>query len=158
MKKLLILSLLLVLMLSGCAEHPVASAAGDFTFYPPEGYSIEDITDINCTILRETDSTVVGGIEVTTLSRKSLTRKNDNSIILYLQDEFHKTLDVEFILERWNDGDPIVIVHLRKHEDSNSETMFSHIFYEKDSRIYHIWLNEDTAGEEAASDFLKVLE
>lgn len=158
MKKLLSLSLLLVLMLSGCAEHPVASAAGDFTFYPPEGYSIEDVTDINCTILREEDSTVVGGMEVTTLTRTALTRKKDNSIILYLQDEFHQTKDVEYILERWNDSLPLVIVHLRKHEDSNSETMFSHIFYEKDSRIYHIWLNEDMAGEEAADAFLKVLE
>lgn len=158
MKKLLTLVLATIFILCGCAENPVASAAGDFTFYPPVGYFIEDITDLNCTIVRDEDFTVVGGIEVTTLSHKSLTRKNDNSIILYLQDEFHKTLDVEYILERWNDGVPMVIVHLRKHEDSHSETMFSHIFFLKDDWVYHLWLNEDVAGEEAADAFLKVLE
>ena len=156
MKKLLIFSLILVLALSGCAEHPVAPAAGDFTFDLPEGYSIAEITDLNCSILRDADSAVCGGIEVTTLSPKSLTEKHAKSIMQHLQEEFHKTNNIEFITSHWGDEHPVVTVHLRKHEDDGSQKMYYHFFFEKDSRVYHLWVDEDVAGEDDANDFICV--
>ena len=78
--------------------------------------------------------------------------------MLYLQDDFHKTNNVEYITSHWGDANPIVTVHLRKYEVDDTQTMFSHIFFSKDSRVYHIWLNEDIAGEDAAEAFISVLQ
>ena len=156
MKKLFIFPLILVLVLSGCAEHPVAPAAVDFTFDLPEGYSIAEITDLNCTILRDADGAVCGGIEVTTLSPKSLTEKHAKSIMQHLQEEFHKTNNIEFITSHCGEEHPAVTVHLRKHEDDGSQKMYYHIFFEKESRVYHLWVDEDVAGEDDANDFICV--
>ena len=156
MKRLLVFCLLLI-MLAGCSNPPYDSAVGEFSFYLPEGYSIEDISDLNCAIVREDDSAVVGGIELTALKRRSLISDRDNSIILYLQDQFHKTRNVEYILQQWNESTPLITLHLRKYEDEDTQIMFSHIFFLKEDWVYHLWLKEDIAGEEAASQFLEVL-
>ena len=157
MKKLLILSVLLMLTLCGCSEIPYDSAVGDFTFYPPEGYSIEDISDLNCTIVRDADSAVVGGIELTAMKRTVLTEKHAKTILLYLQEEFHKTYNIEYITSHWGKENPLVSVHLRKYEPDDTQHMYTHIFYRKDSWVYHLWLNEDVSGEEAAGEFMEVL-
>ena len=75
MKRAWIFSLILVFILSGCAEHPVAPAAGDFTLTPPDGYVIDNITDLNCTLVQQEDASVVGGMEVTAMSLKALMPK-----------------------------------------------------------------------------------
>ena len=156
MKRLLVFCLLLI-MLAGCSNPPYDSAVGDFSFYLPEGYSIEDVSDLNCAIIREDNSAVVGGIELTALKRRSLISDRDNSIILYLQDQFHKTRNMEYILQQWNVSTPLITLHLRKYEDEDTQTMFSHIFFLKEDWVYHLWLKEDIAGEEAVSQFLEVL-
>jgi len=153
---MLLFALLLAFLLAGCAEHPVAPAAGDFTFSLPEGYSTADITDLNCAIVRDEDGAVCGGIEVTTLSPKSLTEKHAKSIMQHLQEEFHKTNNIEFITSHWGEEHPVVTVHLRKHEDDGSQKMYYHIFFEKESRVYHLWVDEDVAGEDDANDFICV--
>ena len=157
MKKLLILYLLLLLTLCGCSEPPYSSAVGDFTFYPPEGYSIEEITDLNCVLVRDADSTVVGGIELTAMKRKVLTEDHAKTILHYLQEDFHKTYNVEYITSHWGSGNPLVSVHLRKYEQDETQTMYTHIFYRRDSWVYHLWLNEEIAGESAAGEFMDVL-
>ena len=163
MKKLFVICLLLVLVLSGCASPATGSGAdyetivpeaGDFTFELPEGYSVEDITDFSCTILRDEDAAAVGGIEVTPLTQKALTEDKAKSILLYLQNDFHQTNDVEYITSHWTEGDPMVTVHLRKHSEDGSESMYSHIFFEQDSFVYHLWLDEDVAGEYVADEFI----
>ena len=157
MKKLLITCVILILTLCGCSEPPYSSAVGDFTFYPPEGYSIEAVTDLNCVLVRDADSTVVGGIELTAMKRKVLTEDHAKAILLYLQEEFHQTCNVEYITSRWGSQNPLVSVHLRKYEQDDTQTMYTHIFYRKDSWVYHLWLNEEIAGEEAAGEFMDVL-
>lgn len=156
MKKLLILCLLLTVLLCGCAEHPVAPVAGDFTFDLPEGYSIANITDKYCSIVTDMEEAVAGGIEVTVLNVKALTEKHAKKIMQHLQEEFHKTNNVEFITSHWGDDDPIVTVHLRKHEDDGTQRMYYHIFFEEDSRVYHLWVDEDVTGEDNANDFICV--
>ena len=157
MKKLLAFCLILITILSGCANPPFESAVGDFSFCPPEGYAIEDISDLNCMLVRESDMAAVGGVELTPLKQKALTSRRDNSIMAYLQEQFHKTNNVEFLLQRWNEGNPMVTVHLRKYADNNTQTMYSHIFFQKDGWVYHLWLDESIAGEAAADAFLKAL-
>ena len=157
MKKLLISCVLLLVTLCGCSEPPYSSAVGDFTFFPPAGYSITDISDLNCVIVRDSDSVVVGGIELTALKRKALTEDHTTSIMRYLQEEFHQTNNVEYITSHWGSQNPLVTVHLRKYEQDDTQSMYTHIFYRRDSWVYHLWLKEDIAGEEASGVFLEVL-
>ena len=157
MKKLLILCIMFILILCGCSEPPYSSAVGDFTFYPPEGYSIEEITDLNCVLVRDADSAAVGGIELTAMKKKVLTENHAETIMRYLQEDFHQTYNVEYITSHRGSDNPLVSVHLRKYEQDDTQTMYTHIFYRKDSWVYHLWLNENIAGEEAASQFLEVL-
>lgn len=156
MKKLFLLSLVLVLILCSCAEHPVAPVAGDFTFDMPKGYSTANITDLNCSIVRDEDAVVAGRIEVTVLNVKALTEKHAESIMLYLQEEFHETNNVEFVTSHWGEDNPIVTVHLRKHEEDGTQHMYYHIFFEEDSRVYHLWVDEAVTGEDDANDFICV--
>ena len=102
MKKSISLLLMLILVLSGCntsAEPPetVVPAPADFSFTLPEGYSIAYVEEYCCSILRDTDCIVVGGMEVTSLSRKALTEDSSDSVLYYLQNSFHKTNNVEFV-------------------------------------------------------------
>ena len=162
MKKLFVICLLLVLVLSGCGSPAASDASyetlvpevGDFTFALPEGYSVADIEDFACTILRDEDGAAVGGMEVTALTQNALTEDKAKSILLYLQKDFHKTNDVEYITSHWTEGDPMVTVHLRKHGEDGSETMYSHIFFQHGSNVYHLWLDENVAGEYVADEFI----
>ena len=72
MKKYLVLILLFMLILSGCSDKTIVPAAGDFSFDLPDGYSVTNTTDKNCSIVRDEDEVVVGGIEVTALKCKDV--------------------------------------------------------------------------------------
>ena len=70
--KRVIAAAVLAVILCGCAGRTVEPEKGDFSFDLPDGYAVSNVTDKNCSIVRQEDSTVVGGIEVTGLKRGDL--------------------------------------------------------------------------------------
>lgn len=162
MMKVLIVSLILVLVLSGCANETaipetVVPDPADFSFSLPEGYSIAYAEDFCCSIQRDEDCVAVGGIEVTSLSRKALTEEDSDSVLYYLQNSFHQTNNVEFITFHWGNGDPIKSVNMRVHREDSTQNMFSHYFFEWDTWVYHLWLDTDILGDAQPNDFLSAV-
>ena len=158
MKKLTVLCLILILILSGCRnETPVLDTA-DFTFPMPEGYTVAYIEDLSCSILRERDCVAVGGMEVVPLTRKNLTQKSNTAILEYLQTCFHQTNNVEFIASTYNDNTfPVVAVNMRVHREDGTATMYAHYFFETHGLVYHLWLDTDLLGEGDPGDFLSAV-
>lgn len=155
MKKILIIALLLVAMLAGCANDETVSKKGDFTFELPEGYSISNVKEESCSIVRDEDSTIVGNIEITELNLRDLQDSEIRNIMLYLQNEFHKTNNIEFISSHWGDENPAVSINLTKYdEDTDEKYYFSHIFFGKDSCVYHMWFDIDVIEAEQADKFI----
>ena len=145
----------LEVILCGCAGRTVEPEKGDFSFDLPDGYAVSNVTDKNCSIVRQEDSTVVGGIEVTGLKRGDLKNSGSNHIMLYLQNDFHKTNDIEYIAFHWGEKNPIVCVNLTRHEEDTEEKHgFSHTFFEKDSCVYHMWFDGNLMDLELESQFL----
>lgn len=129
---------------------------GDFSFALPDGYSVSNVTDKTCSILRDEDSTVVGGVEITQLEYDDLTDDDAKDIMLYLQRDFHMTNDIEFIASNWGNKHPIVCVTLKRHGDDGEERNFSHTFFERDSGVYHMWFDMDAMDPEIESEFLTI--
>lgn len=153
MKKITAIFLLFVLMLTGCGDKTVIPEVGDFSFDLPEGYSIVNITDKSCSITRDEDNTVAGGIEVTTLTLKDVNGSKSDNIMLYLQNDFHDTNNVEYITSHWGKKHKIVSVNLKKYTDEGQEEMYTHFFFEKDMGVYHIWLYQDVVDADVQKEF-----
>lgn len=157
MKKILIIGLFLIVMLTGCANDESAPKKGDFTFELPDGYSVSNVMDDSCSIVRTKDSAVVGEIEITTLKLRDLNDSKTRNILLYLQSDFHKTNNIEFISSHWGDEHPVVSVKLTKIDDDTAEKhYFSHVFFEKSSCVYHMWFDLDVIEAEQADKFISI--
>ncbi len=157
MKKLLAIAFVFVVMLTGCAGGEAAPEKGDFSFELPDGYSVSNVTDKNCSIVRDGDGGAVGGIELTELKDRDLKDDENKKIMTYLQNEFHKTNNVEFIAFHWGEENPIVSVSLAKlSDDMEEKSNYSHVFFEKDSGIYHLWLDLSVVDPNLADQFLSV--
>jgi len=156
MKRLFVIAVALTVMLTGCSGQGTPKK-GDFSFTLPEGYSVSDVTDKNCVIVSDGDGAAVGGIEITELNSRDLKDDENKNIMTYLQNEFHKTNNVEFIAFHWGKENSIVSINLSKlSDDSEEKSNFSHVFFEKDSGVYHLWLDLDVIDADLADQFLSV--
>lgn len=153
MKRCFVFVLLAVMILSGCGNRISVPQVGDFSLELPEGYAIADIADSNCKIVCTSDDLSVGGMEYTDLKHKDVYDKKTDNIMLYLQEEFHQTYNVEYIATHWGSKNKIVSVNLKKHTGDGREEMFTHIFYERNQVIYHMWLDADKVNSETIDRF-----
>ena len=149
-----ILLALLLVLLAGCSGKAAEVKQADFSFNLPEGYSLSDVTDESCNIVSDEGDAIIGGITVTSLKPKLLSNENSTTeIMTYLQNEFHKTNNVEFIAFYSGSGSPFVSINLTKNADDTGEkSHFQHIFFEKDGIVYHLWLDMDVVDPEAADE------
>lgn len=132
----------LVLILSACGVRAVMPERGEFAFALPKGYSFWNMQDLSCSILRQEDKTVVGGFEVTGLTQKALLDRNTKDILVYLQNDFHRTNDVEFFALEDSKNNPVVSIMMTRHNvDGEESREFYHRFFEKDGAVYHMWLD-----------------
>ena len=144
---------LLLVMLTGCSGKAAEVKQADFSFNTPEGYSLSDVTDESCNIVSDEDGAVIGGIEATNLKTKLLTDDSTTEIMTYLQNEFHKTNNVEFIALHGGEGNPFVTINLTKiADDTGEKSHFRHIFFEKDGMVYHLWFDLDVVDEAVAGE------
>ena len=155
MKKCIVFMLFLAL-LTGCAGRTSVPDVGDFTFDLPEGYSVSDVADVNCVILRDADGVTVGGAEITELKCKDVTGKKTDNIMQYLHNQFHMTNNTEYIAFHWGQKHKIVAVDLKKYTDDGLESKFTHFFFERYDLVYHLWLDADQVDPETVDLFRAV--
>ena len=153
MKKLIALISITMLVLTGCSDKTVIPTEGDFSFDLPDGYSIINTTEKKCSIVRDKDEMTIGGIETTSLKLKDINGSSSENVMLYLQNDFHMTNDVEYIASHWGKTNTIVEVRLKKHIADGQQELFLHYFFEKDLGIYHCWLNADEVDSEVTDQF-----
>ena len=153
MKRYLVWLLMLAMVLAGCAGRNSIPDVGDFYLELPDGYMVTDIADLDCKIVRMDDDAVVGGIEYTSLKHKDVYGKKSDNIMLYLQETFHRTYDVEYIASHWGHQNKIVSVNLKKHTADGQEELFVHMFYERYQVIYHMWLDAELVDADTISRF-----
>ena len=152
MKKCIVF-LLLALLLTGCASHSAVPDIGDFNLELPEGYAVADVADLDCKIVCSNDGAVVGGMEYTNLKHKDVYGKKTDNIMRYLQEEFHQTYNVEYMATHWGNKNKIVTVNLEKQMEDGQEQLFTHIFFERDQVVYHMWLDAEMVDSETVSRF-----
>ena len=143
--------------LTGCNDSEAKPHKGDFSFDMMDGYSITDMTEENCKIVSTQNNVTVGGVEVTSLKSGELDDDATTNIMVYLQNEFHKTNNVEFIASRWGDNNPVVAINLTKTEDNAEEkSNFYHVFFEKAELVYHIWFDMNAISQDEADQVISV--
>ena len=153
MKKHFIFALLVALFLTGCTGHSAVPDVGDFNLELPGGYAVTDVADLDCKIVRSDDGMTVGGMEYTELKHKDVYGKKTDNIMLYLQDVFHKTYNVEYMATHWGNKNKIVSVNLEKQTEDGQEQLFTHIFFERYQVVYHMWLDAEMVDSETVSRF-----
>ena len=156
MRKLIAFVLFATLVLTGCSASNAASGIGDFSFELPAGYSVAEVTDRNCSIVWDAEGVHIGGIELTELTRKDVTGKNSDNVMQYLMDTFHSTRNVEYIAAHWGNTQKILSVSLEKQTDEGEEEPYTHLFFEKEGQIYHIWLDKNIVDSEVEGQFLAI--
>ena len=148
MKRLLLCCIVLILALTGCSDGTVIPEKGDFSYQVTEGYSIADVTDKSCAIVRDSDGQQVGGVELTTLRRKDLWQKNSKNIMAYLHKDFHKAPIGDFFMFNGSKKDPVVSMNLNIQDQETQEVhSYSHRFFDQDSAVYHLWLDRNALGQ-----------
>lgn len=148
---------LTLVVLAGCSKKDTTVKQGDFSFKLSDGYSLSGVTSENCDIVRNQDNAIIGEIKVTNLKPKDLNDGNDATakIISYLQREFHKTNNVEFIASFEGEENPIVEIKLTKiGEDTNGKSYFDHVFFTKDALVYHMWFDLGVVDQAVADGII----
>ena len=159
MKKIIsfVIVLILVLSISACGNETIPVTKGDFSFTLPDGYSVKELTATDCAFIRDEDGTRIGGAEVTPLRKRNLCNKGITKIMKYLQEEFHKTNNVEFFSFAGDGDNPYVNISLQRPDETNQyKRHFSHLFFFKDDAVYHVWLDTDVIDEEIRQQILDI--
>lgn len=143
---------------SGCSKKAPPPSMKDCSLELPEGYTAAYPSEDRCDFVRDEDGATVGGILTTQLHRRDLSKKGTQKIMAYLQGEFHKTNNVEFIAFFGGDGDPKVGVTLTKNDDVTGEQRhFYHHFFEKEGYVYHLWFDKDVLSDDAEEEITESL-
>lgn len=148
---ILCLCLVFCLPIGVCADDP------GFSDYPlPEGYSLADITDTSCSLVKE--GQVVGGFAITDLDLESLEdwRNWDEENILppkliqYLERDLPDTIYDEYMIEGWEPYATVIFVLNNSETDERRE--YVHNFFEKNGQVWDLWVDRDALGLDEASD------
>ena len=156
MKKRMSLVLVLVLVLSfgGCGQKKEP----DLNFQMPEGYSLSEVQEASCSIVREEDGQAVGGINATQLTVKDLRK---GLYAGYLDQASGSELGAEFF--SWSGGSrqhPIEYVsETVSYPDTEEKQEYQRILFECENVIYDMWFHTELMDKKEISDlFYPILE
>lgn len=142
MKKqvIFLLTVLSVLwVLAGCGKEEIPTVTtGDFRMEIPNGYTITDICDTKCTIMK--GETEVGGIILTQLTEKN---RNDK-LPLYLDSVTGTNVINEYF--SWDavaeNGSAMQLVnHSVTDQQTKAKEEFHRILFVKDGGVYDMWFD-----------------
>lgn len=156
-KSLSLVLVMLMIIIMGCVGCHVESNQNDdsiFEFELPCGFVIADISDKECSIINEA-GLCVGGFVVTDLKLKDI--KGTDSIILpqYLN-KFHE--GSEYI--SWSgDNAKNPTKHVKQFVSEGNSTLTKelyHVFFERNSRVYDMWLDTQMIDSNTVLEFVSV--
>ena len=76
----------------------------------------------------------------------------------YLQENFHKTNNVEFAAFVGGEKRPYVCITLTKIDDVTGEkSKYYHVFFEKNRHVCHAWFDEDVIDQEVEKHIISLL-
>ena len=153
----LLTALLLAAMTAGCQDDTLVTEKGDFTFHLPEGYSIANVSDKACSIVRDEDDAIVGGFNLTNLTVKDLRKDRFG---YYLDHVFGKQLPSDFFsMENGSRKNPIrYISHSVTDPDTQTRRDFKRTLFTKDHAVYDMWFDLQRIDVDAASAFSSIVE
>lgn len=161
MKKFYICLTLIAMTLGvccGCTKKAPPPSMKDYSLELPEGYNVAYPSEDRCDFVRDEDGTTVGGLLITQLRKRDLSSKGTSKIMKYLQEEIHKTNNVEFIAFAGGGDEPKVGVTLTRNDDVTGEQRhFYHHFFEKEGYVYHLWFDKDVLSDEAEEEITAVV-
>ena len=82
--------------------------------------------------------------------------ENSSNIFRYLRQRFYGSKRMEQVTSLWGDKHPIVDIHLCVQDDENSRHEYYHIFFEKDSGVYHLWLDGGLVDQISETEFIGI--
>ena len=102
--------------------------------------------------------THVGGLEISQMKKSVLSTKGTTEIMTYLQENFHKTNNVEFAAFVGGEKRPYVCITLTKIDDVTGEkSKYYHVFFEKNRHVCHAWFDEDVIDQEVEKHIISLL-
>lgn len=155
-KVIIILLVLFSVVLLGCHNYDMGTKFRDFAFVLPDGFSMSDATETECSIVND-EGVAVGGLVLTKMSANDLTDADSVAMPIYLNNVAE---GCEYF--SWDGGDskhPIQYVS-QIFEDSTTQSAktYYHIFFVKDFSVYDMWFDTELITKDSISAFLAIAE
>lgn len=158
-RKIFIPFLLLAVLLLGCEKETIPEK-GDFSVSLPEGYSISNVTDKTCDILRS-DGALVGGMVLTDILPSDLQRDSDSPAIARYLDSVAGLENMSEYFS-WLGEEPDYPTLYMDHYITNSETQekttYKRVIFVRDGGVYDLWFDLQVMDEEEVPDFYSIVE
>ena len=124
-----------------------------FNFILPDGFEIENTTDLNCSIVH--DGQVFGGFVLTGLSTEIFNCSEDDALINYLESYVTPPLDYEYMMG-YGGGDPSYIEISLNILDMGTRTAheYQHYLFEKNDECYDMWFDNELIDGETRCQIL----
>ena len=157
--RFLILFTLLAMLLLGCQNQPIPEK-GDFTFSVPDGYSLSNITDKTCDILRE-DGTLVGGIVLTEITPEDMKRNSDSPAIARYLDSVAGLENMSEYFS-WLGEEPdyptLYMDHFVTNLETQEKTTYKRVIFVRDGGVYDLWFDLQVMDKEDVPNFYSIVE
>lgn len=158
-RKIFIPFLLLAVLLLGCGKETIPEK-GDFSVSLPEGYSISNVTDKSCDILRS-DGALVGGMVLTEIAPEDMKRDSDSPAIARYLDSVAGLENMSEYFS-WLGEEPDYPTLYMDHYITNSETQekttYKRVIFVRDGGVYDLWFDLQVMDEEEVPDFYSIVE
>lgn len=155
MKKVLslVLIILVIFTLVCVVLHTkdTSNSEDAFAFELPNGFTISDISDKECSIIDEA-GLCIGGFTITEMKKKDIKDSDGVSLAQYLN-QIHE--GSEYIA--WNGADPKKPVKYVNEsvpiKNSGEHKEFYHVFFERNSLVYDMWFDTDMIDSDMIEKF-----
>lgn len=154
-----ILFTLLAMLLLGCQNQPIPEK-GDFTFSVPDGYSLSNITDKTCDILRS-DGALVGGMVLTEISPKDMKRDCDSPAVARYLDSVAGLENMSEYFS-WLGEEPdyptLYMDHFITNLETQEKTTYKRVIFVRDGGVYDLWFDLQVMDKEDVPNFYSIVE
>ena len=158
-RKIFIPFLLLAVLLLGCGKETIPEK-GDFSVSLPEGYSISNVTDKSCDILRS-DGALVGGMVLTEIAPEDMKRDSDSPAIPRYLDSVAGLENMSEYFS-WLGEEPDYPTLYMDHYITNSETQekttYKRVIFVHDGGVYDMWFDLQVMDKEDVPNFYSIVE
>lgn len=176
MKKLIALTCLITIILTGCKAlsdnksniHPTTflepaeiennsqiapQQTENFNFLLPDGFSIDNITDKDCSIIY--NNNIVGGVILTSLGVDVISNPTSDIIMAYLESFVTPPLVYEYMMGYSENNPTMLEISLNIVDLKTSASHeYKHYLFERENICYDMWLDAEKVDGETMCHIL----